>query len=158
MSSTQFPGDVLRGAREELGLTHADVHEQLHISINYVRAIEAGDLDQLPSTTFTAGFIRSYCGLLGLEHRRFVNAYQEYKPDSESTPQDAFTRVFGDTGRWNEIRAWAGVCAVLVVLWVAYMVVVAPATPGEGGAAEAGTQELVLPEYPAFGDSTPTRE
>mgnify|MGYP001221532633 CR=1 FL=1 len=62
-----FPGKQLAAAREEKGLSVADVARSLRLSVRQIEAIEADDFDKLPSKTFLRGFIRNYAKLLQLD-------------------------------------------------------------------------------------------
>jgi len=151
-----FPGDELRQRREELELTYHDVYEHLHIPIRYVQALEQGAWDSLPAEAFVNGYLKSYCGLLGLDPNRFVDSYRavlEGPPDAGRLARLRNADKSGSLTR--EIRAWAAVCAVLLLLWITYMVVFTPSTIDQAPAAEAGTQELVLPDTDEGLESTP---
>lgn len=156
MSTILFPGDELRRRREELDLTFADIRERLHIREEIVRALEEGELQHMPGPAYAIGFIRSYCTLLDLDANRFVDSYKAYfQPVGK---RGAFRRRTGvdDRGVFSaEIKSWAAVCAVVLLLWVAYMVVVVPPSPGNGAGIEAGTEELLLPEV--FTNGEPER-
>ena len=62
-----YPGKQLAAAREEKGLSVADVARSLRLSVRQIEAIEADDFDKLPSKTFLRGFIRNYAKLLQLD-------------------------------------------------------------------------------------------
>lgn len=153
MSTILFPGDELRRRREELDLTFADVRERLHIREAIVRALEEGELQHMPEPAYAIGFIRSYCTLLGLDANRFVDSYKAYfQPVGK---RGAFRRRAVDDrgGLSAEIKSWAAVCAVVVLLWAAYMLVVAPPSPSDGAGVEAGTEELLLPDVFTNGET-----
>jgi len=60
-------GTTLRIAREQWGLSLADVAENLNLSADTIQAIESDDYTSLPGTTFVKGYIRSYAKLLQLD-------------------------------------------------------------------------------------------
>jgi len=60
-------GVQLCAARKETGRSVADVANELRINAGYLNAIEKGELDALPSSTYVAGFLRSYGNLVGFE-------------------------------------------------------------------------------------------
>lgn len=70
-------GLSLATMRKAKGLTHADIHAGTKIRPEHIAAIEAGDLDALPATPFTAGFVKAYAQFLGLDADRFARAYKE---------------------------------------------------------------------------------
>jgi cytoskeletal protein RodZ len=50
-------GQTLRNARQERNLSLEEAAEETHIRVNYLEALEKGDLDQLPSQAHARGFI-----------------------------------------------------------------------------------------------------
>lgn len=78
----------LRVAREKAGLTVEEVAEQLLLPVDIIRSIEKSDVDDLPSSTFVIGYIRSYAKILELSADEIINAYNSLSPakDSVITP------------------------------------------------------------------------
>jgi cytoskeleton protein RodZ len=60
-------GDVLRAARERLGLSVADVAERTRVPQRHLEAIEAADYSSLPSPTYATGFSRAYARAVGAD-------------------------------------------------------------------------------------------
>lgn len=60
-------GKRLKGQRELLGLSLDDVERHTHIRMHYVRALEAGNLDGLPSPVQGKGMLNNYAAFLGLD-------------------------------------------------------------------------------------------
>lgn len=60
------PGMILAQARDNQGLSIAEVAEKLKITESYVKAIEDSAFDVLPQPAFVRGYIRNYACLLGL--------------------------------------------------------------------------------------------
>jgi len=67
-------GAVLREARESLGLSVADVANQIKFAPRQIEAIEAGDYQHLPEAAFLRGFIRSYAKILQLDAQKLLAA------------------------------------------------------------------------------------
>jgi cytoskeleton protein RodZ len=63
---THMAGEQLRQARQERDLTLEQAARATHIRQRYLEALEAGDLDQLPSRVQARGFLRAYASYLGL--------------------------------------------------------------------------------------------
>ena len=63
-------GQVLEQARARAGLEIADVEEQTKIRAKYLRALEAEDWDELPSSAYAKGFLRTYASCSGSTPRR----------------------------------------------------------------------------------------
>lgn len=60
-------GIKFQRARRKLGLSIADVAAELCISSRNLKALERGDLDELPGAVYAMGFARSYAEFLGLD-------------------------------------------------------------------------------------------
>jgi cytoskeletal protein RodZ len=60
-------GQKLTEQRELLGLSLEDVERHTHLRIRYLRALEAGDLDGLPSPVQGRGMLKNYADFLGLD-------------------------------------------------------------------------------------------
>lgn len=60
-------GTTLKNAREQWGLSLAEVAENLNLGSDTIEAIEADNYSSLPGTTFVKGYIRSYAKLLQLD-------------------------------------------------------------------------------------------
>jgi cytoskeletal protein RodZ len=69
--------DVLKAAREEQRLTIKAIAEEICVQSTYLKAIEAGDYDQLPAQTFAVGFVRSYAVALGLDANEIVLRFKQ---------------------------------------------------------------------------------
>lgn len=60
-------GEQLRVAREAQGLTLQEVAQRTRIPIRHLAMIEEGSYAGLPAPTYSAGFVKSYGRLLGLD-------------------------------------------------------------------------------------------
>jgi len=59
-------GQKLRSQRELMGLSLGDVERHTHIRMHYVRALEEGDIANLPSPVQGRGMLSNYAAFLGL--------------------------------------------------------------------------------------------
>lgn len=88
-----LPGQRLRAGREALGLTQAEMANRMHLSVSYIKALEADDYDRLPESAFVRGYIKNYAKLVNLPADELANLYQqmaeETRPQSESLPPPA---------------------------------------------------------------------
>lgn len=64
-------GQRLRSAREKAGLDLSDIASRTRIPVRHLEAIERSDYSQLPSTTYSVGFVKSYARALGLDDVEF---------------------------------------------------------------------------------------
>src|SRR5436190_14394067 len=81
MSGEHRPGEMrigaeLAAARERAGLDLATVAERTKIRTRYLSALEAEQWDELPSTAYGKGFLRTYAELLGLDPETMVDEYR----------------------------------------------------------------------------------
>jgi len=60
-------GEKLKSQRELLGLSLEDVERHTHIRMHYVRALESGDLNGLPSPVQGRGMLSNYASFLGMD-------------------------------------------------------------------------------------------
>ena len=82
-------GQVLREAREASGRSLAQVARETHMREHYLRAIESGEFDLLPSQVQTRGFIRAYAEYLKLDVADLPPINDEYDPLPDSPTEDA---------------------------------------------------------------------
>ena len=62
----QTPGQKLKQIRESQGISLEEISQKTHIRLNYLKAIESDDVDQLPSAVQMRGFLRLYANELGI--------------------------------------------------------------------------------------------
>jgi cytoskeleton protein RodZ len=73
-------GNDLRQRREILGISLSDIEQHLHIRLHYLKALEAGKVDDLPSLAQGRGMLSNYARFLELDAEalllRFADAQQ----------------------------------------------------------------------------------
>jgi cytoskeleton protein RodZ len=69
-------GETLRRARLDRGISIADAARDTRIRARYLEALEAEDLNLLPPSVYTRGFVRTYAEYLGLNPQAMVDLYQ----------------------------------------------------------------------------------
>lgn len=80
-------GVMLREAREQFGLSVADVAAQTKFAPRQIEALEADDFKNLPETAFLRGFVRSYAKILNLDAEILLAALPQAKaPTTELIP------------------------------------------------------------------------
>ena len=86
-------GERLRKQRELLGLSINDVARHTHLRHHYVRALESGDLDHLPSPVQGRGMLKNYATFLGLDPDplllRFADGLQARLAVRKAAQEDA---------------------------------------------------------------------
>ena len=125
LDSLAAVGARLAQLRQARGWSVDDVSARLKVSPNKMRALEAGDISQLPGTTFALGVIRSYAKMLGTDPEPFAQALRRVKGEPEpdlSMPASMGAdlprgRVSVSLGGTPKHRSWWwGVAAGVVVL------------------------------------------
>ena len=125
-------GKDLQQERETREVSLEAIAEGTKVSIRYLRALEAGDTEQMPGGVFNKGMVRSYCGYLGLDEAewlaRWASAQSENDPDFAEFAENV-KRSRPDRGP-NMRARWWGVLAIVTVLvgmaWAAWHFVVKP--------------------------------
>ena len=154
-------GVQLCAARVETGRSVADVANELRINAGYLNAIEKGELDALPSSTYVAGFLRSYGNLVGFDGNELARTYLGRVDDADRQPAYSFPQ-----NNVKPQRSGALIASITVVLVVAgyagwywtetksdkandgaAIVATAPVTSESGpGVAGIGTPALIEPD------------
>lgn len=75
-------GSDLRKAREQRRMTVEKVSEATKVSEKHIRALEAGELGELPGGVFRRGFVRSYLGAVGLDEAEWMERFESICRDS----------------------------------------------------------------------------
>src|SRR5437868_13680832 len=65
-------GEMLRQRRKELNLSLKDIENGTCIRLNYLQAIEEGQMEKLISPIYAQGFVKQYAIFLGLDGERLV--------------------------------------------------------------------------------------
>ncbi|PKM21462.1 MAG: hypothetical protein CVV10_09240 [Gammaproteobacteria bacterium HGW-Gammaproteobacteria-14] len=83
-----LPGQRLSQAREAMGLSHAAVAERMHLSVSYIKALEADDYKRLPEPAFVRGYIKNYARIVSLPGDELANLFQQMIEET-SPPQES---------------------------------------------------------------------
>jgi len=76
-------GEKLCEERVRKGLTLEDVARSTKIKLSFLSAIEKGEYEKLPSSTYAHGFVRNYAKFLGLpEHETLAIFKREYAEEN----------------------------------------------------------------------------
>ena len=92
-------GQKLERQRELLGLSLEDVERHTHLRTHYLRALEAGNLDDLPSSVQGRGMLNNYAGFLGLDPERVLLRFAEGLQAQLAARQTARPR----SARWSPV-------------------------------------------------------
>lgn len=101
LETGQNPGNILKAAREKLGLEISEVSSKTKINEHQVVAIESGDLDRLPPATFAKAFIKSYCKVVEVDPQPILLAFgfdgATFKPAVAASSPENVKRVVSQT-------------------------------------------------------------
>lgn len=137
----QTLGQKFRQTREAKGLNLDEIAAELRINVQYLRALEADDLSQMPGDFFYRSFIRQYARKLEIPEKEFKAEIERSLVDQErllqALPSQLAARQFevppmptmggpapDETRRW--LMRLAGLVAVLAAcsgvyaLWLRY--------------------------------------
>jgi len=111
-------GMRLAKAREEAGLSLAEISVKTRIQERHLHALEVGDFAALPGRTYAIGFARSFARIVGLDEGEIATAmgrdFARHAPAPDMDTAPAFAP--GDPARVPSSGfAWAAGIAVLVV-------------------------------------------
>lgn len=70
-------GRMLQGQRELLGLSLEEVEKHTHLRLHYLKALESGSLDALPSPVQGRGMLNNYASFLGMDADQLLLRFAE---------------------------------------------------------------------------------
>ena len=70
-------GQKLHNQREVLGLSFNDVEQHTHLRAHYIKALETGDMDSLPSLVQGRGMLKNYAEFLGLNPDDLLSTFAD---------------------------------------------------------------------------------
>ncbi|RZM00965.1 MAG: transcriptional regulator, partial [Pedobacter sp.] len=79
-------GEFLKKAREQKGLSINEIGLSLKISSKILKAIEDGDMTQLPAKTFLRGFVQSYANYLRVDVNEIMRIFQDEMGSTRPSP------------------------------------------------------------------------
>lgn len=136
-------GDKLRSAREDKGLSIADVEKATKIQSRYLTAIEQNDFDKLPGDFYTRAFIRQYAQVVGLDGKEllseFHQAVPESKPDQyvensiDNKSEEVKETTDNKKNLWRNYLPRIGVIlGIIVVILIVYVLYARLSSGGQG--------------------------
>lgn len=148
-------GEVLKDQRKKLGFTISNVSEQIYIPGRYLEAIEAGFLEELPSTVQGKGMVKNYAEFLGLDPEPLLLSYadvlqsrldarREGIPDAPNrSPMAVWFRRF----LANPTLLWAGIVVLIgtVSLWAGLLIFGGGGPGSQATATIPGVADILLP-------------
>ena len=83
LTGAESVGQQLRQARETQELSLEQIASATFIKLRYLKALEAGDFQSLPSQTQARGFLRTYANLLKLDPTPLLAALGGNEPGAD---------------------------------------------------------------------------
>lgn len=131
-------GEELRSRRIEAGLTHIDVYKKLRISLDFLREVEDGAWGKLPPMTYSVGFMKTYCALLGVSADPYLDALHARERQRRPLLSFRKTSDAAEQPAWvQDTLMWAAILTLVVLGWVTYTVVAHPVLEGVPGKVQA---------------------
>lgn len=110
-------GGYLRAVREHKGLSIAQVSELTRIRGQYLRAIDDGFADVLPSRPYAIGYVRAYARALGLDGDMAAARFRAEHPDDAQALEAPVGAVDENDPTRRLIYAGCGVLIAAFALW-----------------------------------------
>ncbi|UZP68366.1 DUF4115 domain-containing protein [Desulfovibrio mangrovi] len=133
MTSMTELGALLQQERELRGLSREDVSRNIKVAIRTLKALESGDLEELPHLVYTKGFVKSYARLVGLNPDELGAAVDAIYLEAYGEPEDP-EPVYTSKNVQPSSSGLIWVLAIVLVLGVVagggwYFLFRTPATP-----------------------------
>ena len=110
-------GNMLREAREKLGLSVADVAGQIKFAPRQIEALEAEDFKHLPEAAFLRGFVRSYAKILRLDAETLLASIPQTKMAAvELIPASVGVLFPNAHSLRQQNMIWLGAASLLAVI------------------------------------------
>ena len=93
VETSPSPGSVLQAERERRGLSEKQIADQMHITMHYVRSLEADRYDKLPGNIFARGYIKSYALLMELPVDELLSRYDSFMEEKDEARQEVNRRI-----------------------------------------------------------------
>ena len=104
-------GAALRAARLSLDLSLDAISETTRVRVRHLAAIEAEDLEELPSRPFAIGYIRAYARALGLDADATAARFRAEHP----SPDDDLHTPVG-VAHQSHPRNWLAIAPICVAV------------------------------------------
>ena len=116
-------GSLLKKARQEKGLTLADIQEETKIRKKYLEAIEENNFDILPGKVYLKVFIKGYAREVGLNYQELLDKYEvlNLKEKEESNLQKNYigeTKVSNSSPKRNRKKPFKIIFIVLLIIFL----------------------------------------
>ncbi|GAA0857059.1 RodZ domain-containing protein [Aliiglaciecola litoralis] len=121
-SNSPGPGQILKLAREKMGLTVADIAGKLHLKVINIEAIEADNYDPKVSLTFTKGYLKLYAKQVHVPENVVLEAFAlHHVEEKEPAKLQSFSKRVAKQANDDRLMLLTylivAVLLALVVIW-----------------------------------------
>ena len=165
MTSMTELGALLQKERELRGLSREDVSRSIKVAIRTLKALESGELEELPHLVYTKGFVKSYARIVKLNPEELGAAVDAIYLEAYGEPEDP-EPVYNARNVQSSSPSWLWIVLIVLLLGLSagggwYFFLRTPSAPavvsGENLPAESAVQPA--PETPpAVQDPVPAPE
>ena len=121
VQADQRVGERLRAAREAQGLDLSEVATRTRVPTRHLMAIEQGDYSGLPAATYSAGFIKAYARLLGLDSQALSTEFRHEMSSATVTQQHPAPYEPADPRRTPPAGLALGMLLIAIVAGLIYL-------------------------------------
>ena len=115
------PGEMIRAARERLGLSEAKIAQQLRLDETLVKALERDDYSSMAAPLFVRGYLRNISKVLNLDAEKLVARYDKLISAHEQPQLERVNEAEEDPKINNRIIQIVSALIVVVSLVLAYL-------------------------------------
>ncbi|MHB1005658.1 MAG: helix-turn-helix domain-containing protein [Chloroflexota bacterium] len=108
-------GDMLRAARQDMGVSLAEVEQATKIRRHYLVALEDEDFTALPESIYVYGFLKTYARHLGLDPEQAVQLFKEQSGRQELPGVQPETRIVREATKRRGGLSPAGASGLLML-------------------------------------------
>ncbi len=116
-------GEYLQAERLARGISLEQISADTKITMSMLRAIEEGDIGELPAPVFTKGFLRAYAERIGLDPDAVIVEYQDLIENADArqeTMEKFHQRLRPEPSRKKLLALWLALpllVALTLLLW-----------------------------------------
>lgn len=110
------PGVQLANLRQQKGYSVDYVASKLHLRVNIIESIEAGDFSSLPQPVFIKGYLRAYAKLLGASPDPYLMVYKKHFDNERKSERAALWQSKRESNKAEHIIRWITVLFAVGVL------------------------------------------
>ncbi len=147
-------GKQLASAREAAGMDVREIASELHLRVEVIQAIEAGDEAALPAAAFVRGYVRSYARCVGLDDVALVATLPQAVEHHPRPRQEVRKHYRTPSIPLGRVLVWGLVLSLLVLVVLYGAPAIERLWSGEQGQPVDNTLQLPLSgfEEPPEGD------